>query len=118
MYIKKLTNTTVELIFNKPKHGIQFASSPLVILLSAEDFSTVIDWKTAGEYAGAIAPELTFDSEDRNPGDEGYVPTYTNGTPAVWTLLGNQVCMLEDGSVELRDPSGTLMDTLTGTVVS
>lgn len=120
MYIKKLTATTVDLIFNKPAHGIDWAvSAPgaLVVLLDAGDFQSAADWKNAGSYAGGVAPALIADSEDRNPGDPGYADTYDSGTPAVWALAGNQVCMLSDGTVELRDNAGVLQSTLTGTVV-
>lgn len=120
MYLAKTDATSVAAFFNVPEHGINWAEAApgqRVVLLDAADFQTALDWRDAGNWGAGTAPQLVPDSENRNPGDPGYVDTYDSGDPPAWEPANNQIVLLADGSVELRDSAGLLQSTLTGEIV-
>lgn len=116
MYVVYRDATHLNVHANTPQDKIDWleaAQGRGVFLMTRDDFQTIYDWVNAGHYVGEIAPEQVPDAEMHNPGDEGYVPTWSSGTPSHWELLGNTACMKTGGSVELHNADSSLSNTLT-----
>lgn len=116
MFLAKTSATAADFVGNLPTDNVNWAvayAGVLVLQVSQADFAAARAWRDAADLSD---PVQVPDADGRLPGAQDYVLTFAP-EPSYWIPRGNQVCVLADGSVELRDPAGVLQSTLTGTVV-
>ena len=111
------THGAILLHSNRPNDVIDWrlaVPGGTIARLSEDDFTRAHDWVNAGHYTGAVAPAPVSDAEGRAPNVEGWTPTFDEGTPARWELLGNTMVLEVDGTVCLLDPDGQTKERLSG----